>query len=159
VVLPDPAVRPAVLRDGGGEADGTGHDPPTALAHPTGRGGQRRSGPDRWGRLGCDRDPTGGPPAPSRSRPIPAPVARPGDGVNIRIPWRAALVVAGLASGLILLTPQVAQASPTVPHDPRPPAGIGPGQVIVLRPHRADLFKNRAIARVVPLPPGAVSIE
>lgn len=79
--------------------------------------------------------------------------------MNTCIPRLAALAAAGLAGGLIMLTPRVAQASPTVPHDPRPPAGIGPGQVIVLRPHRADLFKNRAVARVVPLPSGAVSIE
>jgi hypothetical protein len=50
-------------------------------------------------------------------------------------------------------------ASPTVPHNPQAPAGIGGGQVIVIRPHRADLVNNHAVVRVVPLPGGSVALN
>ncbi len=69
------------------------------------------------------------------------------------------LIMAGVLGVALFGSAQAALASPTVPHDPKVPAGIGPGRVIVLRPHRADLIDNRAIVRVVPLPGGAVRLE
>lgn len=64
-----------------------------------------------------------------------------------------------LAVALALLWPSPAQAGPTAPHDPTAPAGIGNGQVIVLRPNRADLVRNAAVIRAVPLVGGSVSID
>jgi hypothetical protein len=69
------------------------------------------------------------------------------------------LAATGLAVAFALAWPAPAGASPTVPHDPKVPAGIGNGQVIVLRPHRADLVRNKAIVRVVPLYNGAVTLD
>jgi hypothetical protein len=71
----------------------------------------------------------------------------------------AAALAVGAAAALVLASPAPASASPTVPHDPKVPAGIGNGQVIVLRPHRADLVRQKAIVRVVPLSGGAVTLE
>lgn len=70
-------------------------------------------------------------------------------------------VAAGVAAmGLVaVLWPAPAQANPNVPHDPKPPAGIGHGQVIVLRPNRADLVRNNAIVRVVPLAGDPIALE
>lgn len=59
----------------------------------------------------------------------------------------------------VLACPVSAVASPTVPHNPQAPAGIGAGQVIVLRPHRADLVRNHIVVRVVPLPGGPVELN
>jgi hypothetical protein len=71
------------------------------------------------------------------------------------------LALAGFAGvlGVLVLSPAVANASPTVPHSPKVPAGLPNGQVIVLRPHRADLISNHAVVRVVPLPYNGVGIE
>jgi hypothetical protein len=71
----------------------------------------------------------------------------------------AGLIAAALAAALALVCPSPAQASPTVPHNPSAPAGIGNGQVIVLRPYRADLVRNMVVTRVVPLYRGPVPIE
>jgi hypothetical protein len=71
----------------------------------------------------------------------------------------AGLLAAGLTAGLVLLAPSPAQASTTLPPNPLPPAGIGSGQVIVLRPHRADLVRNRVVVRVVALASGPISLD
>ncbi|MDT5026193.1 MAG: hypothetical protein QOE61_2619 [Micromonosporaceae bacterium] len=71
----------------------------------------------------------------------------------------AGLLAAGLTAGLVLLGPSPAQASPSLPPNPRPPAGIGNGQVIVLRPHRADLVRNQVVVRVVALASGPISLD
>ncbi len=71
----------------------------------------------------------------------------------------AGLAAAGLGAAFALAWPSPASASPTVPNDPKVPAGIGNGQVIVLRPHRADLVRNKQIVRVVPLGGGQVGLD
>ena len=68
-------------------------------------------------------------------------------------------IAVGLAVALAPVWPSPAQASPTVPRDPKVPAGIGNGQVIVLRPNRADLVRDKVVVGVVPLPGGRVSID
>ena len=70
----------------------------------------------------------------------------------------AGLAAAGLAA-LAVVWPAPAEAGPTVPHDPKVPAGIGNGQVIVLRPSRADLVRDKAVVRVVPLHGGPIALE
>lgn len=69
------------------------------------------------------------------------------------------VAVATLAAGLVLAWPSAAGATPTVPHNPAPPAGIGGGQVIVVRPSRVDLVRNKVVVRVVPLYGGPVPLE
>jgi hypothetical protein len=73
--------------------------------------------------------------------------------------FAAAVAVTALAAGLVLAWPSPAGASPSVPHNATPPAGIGTGQVIVVRPSRVDLVRNKVVVRVVPLYGGAVPLE
>lgn len=73
--------------------------------------------------------------------------------------FAATVAVAALAAGLVMAWPSPAGASPTVPHNPRPPAAIGNGQVIVIRPSRVDLVRNKVVVRVVPLYRGLVPLE
>jgi hypothetical protein len=76
--------------------------------------------------------------------------------MNRLIPAGAATAVLAVA---IFACASPASATPTVPHNPQPPAGIGTGKVIVVRPHRVDLVSNRKVVRVVPLPGGPVRLD
>jgi len=69
---------------------------------------------------------------------------------------RALLVVALTAALAWLMVMPPASATPSAPLDPQPPPGIGMGQVIVLRPHRADLVSDGVVTRVVALTGGPV---
>ena len=69
---------------------------------------------------------------------------------------RALLVFATTAVLAWLMVMPNASATPSAPLDPQPPPGVGLGQVIVVRPHRADLVSGGTVVRVVPLSGGAV---
>jgi hypothetical protein len=80
--------------------------------------------------------------------------------VNSRLQRLAAgLVATGIATAGALLPAVSAGADPGTPHNPKVPTNIAGGQVIALRPHRADLIRNRVLVRVVPLPFGPIGLD
>jgi hypothetical protein len=60
---------------------------------------------------------------------------------------------------MVLAGATAAFPSPVRPHTPTVPKGLPAGQLIVVRPYRADLVSNRVVRRVVPLQRGPVHLD